>query len=70
MLLLLGIFIILLAFLGWIGGGLPISVSVPKESIAMVKEVAEGLAGTPIPDYVLTYGIFQIFLLQFTKLIK
>jgi hypothetical protein len=66
MLLLLSTFIILLALLGWIGGGLPISVSVPKESIAVAKEVADGLAGTAIPDYVLTYGIFKVNLLQVT----
>jgi hypothetical protein len=39
---------------------------VPKESIAVAKEVADGLAGTAIPDYVLTYGIFKVNLLQVT----
>lgn len=57
MLLLLATFIVLLVVLGWISG-LAESVSVPKESIAVAKGVAEGLAGTVIPGYVLTYGNF------------
>jgi hypothetical protein len=57
MLILLVSFILLLLFLGWIGG-LPVSVKIPKESIALSAEVAKNLEGTLIPDFVLTYGIF------------
>lgn len=57
MLALLAIFIVLLVFLGWVRG-LPVSITVPKASGVVAKGVAEGLAGTAIPKFVLTYGMY------------
>lgn len=57
MLIMLGAFILLLAFLGWYGGGSKLaSVTIPSASIKLSAEIATELSSTVIPDYVLKYG--------------
>jgi hypothetical protein len=55
MLIFLAAFIFLLLFIGRIGG-LPVKVRVPGESAVLAKEVAGGLVGTGVEEWVLAYG--------------
>lgn len=48
-------FIVVLAFLGWVNGR-PAAVIIPAESAAMAAELVKSFSGTAIPEYVFTYG--------------
>jgi hypothetical protein len=57
MLILLCMFIVILAFLGWVNNR-PVPIKIPIESAALSAAIAKSFTQTPIPDYVFTYGTF------------
>jgi hypothetical protein len=55
MLFILGIFVAILVYLGFVNNS-PRAILIPPESLAISAELAKNLSGTAIPQYVLTYG--------------